>query len=190
MLTCQTHDICFRVEWRFLLFYCSSWYCVRWFFARLFRLRCCAITHHNSFKMRLGHVNVNNQYIYIIYNAQMPSGVGWGIMMIHLCKKCGCSHDIATVRPRNYSQGFTLVLSLQPQLRCATYVAILASDFTQWGVQLSRDVLFCFILEVSVTNRAAQCLQHQPNGRWNMSKILTTEWTPHDVSFNWQSLDK
>ena len=38
---------------------------------------------------------------------------------------------------------------------------------------LSRDVLFFFLSEDQVTNWAAQYLQYQPNGRWNMSKLFS-----------------
>ena len=37
---------------------------------------------------------------------------------------------------------------------------------------LSRNVLFCLWWEVLVTNWAAQYLQYQSNGWWNMSKLL------------------
>ena len=40
------------------------------------------------------------------------------------------------------------------------------------GRPLSRQVLFCFLSEVLVTNRAAQQLQYQPNVLWEMSKSL------------------
>ena len=47
------------------------------------------------------------------------------VMMMHLCKKCGCSHVITTApTTRTLPQGFTLVL--QPQLPCAAYVAMTA----------------------------------------------------------------
>ena len=52
------------------------------------------------------------------------------------------------------------------------------------GCPLSRDVLFGFISEVLVTNRAAQ---YQPSGRWIMSvkntnQNITIAWMPHSVA--------
>ena len=44
--------------------------------------------------------------------------------------------------------------------------------FIHKGHPISCDVYFCFLLEVPVTNWAAQQLQYQLNGRWNMSKML------------------
>ena len=44
--------------------------------------------------------------------------------------------------------------------------------YTVWH-PLSRDVLFCYLSEVPVTNWAAQWLQYQLNGRWNMTKMLS-----------------
>ena len=37
------------------------------------------------------------------------------------------------------------------------------------GRPLSRYVFLCFLSDVPVTNWAAQQLQFQPNGQWNMS---------------------
>ena len=41
-------------------------------------------------------------------------------------------------------------------------------DMYNLGRPLIRDVLVCLILEVPVTNWAAQSLQYQPYRRWNM----------------------
>lgn len=45
------------------------------------------------------------------------------------------------------------------------------ATYTVWR-PLSRDVLFWFRSEVPLTHLAAQYLQYQPNGRWNMSNML------------------
>ena len=43
---------------------------------------------------------------------------------------------------------------------------------TLWGIHLVVIILFCYLPEVSVTSWAAQWLQYQHNGRWNMSNML------------------
>ena len=40
------------------------------------------------------------------------------------------------------------------------------------GRPLSCNVVFCFLSDAPVSNRASQYLQYQPNVRWNMSKTL------------------